>query len=136
MVIWTNGSIHPKQAIHEAAKSLIDLFSPFKETRLLNSFLRKTRKISYKIPPSSYFPLLESNLFSIEEKISGKKDYPALLQEVKNRKTEFYTATGSGDITIKISPPPQTNARSLLSHISVSPIKVPSFLLTKKLKRE
>nr|AIT94606.1 alpha subunit of RNA polymerase [Chlorosarcina brevispinosa] len=134
--IWTNGSIHPRQAIHEGAKSLIDLFSPFKETRLLNSFLRKTRKISYKIPPSSSFPLLESNLFSIEEKTSGKKDYPALLQEVKNRKTEFYTSTGSGDITIKLSPPPQTNARSLLSHISVSPIKVPSFLLTKKLKRE
>ena len=35
--IWTNGSIHPRQAIHEAAKSLICLFFPFQETRLLKS---------------------------------------------------------------------------------------------------
>lgn len=39
--IWTNGSIHPRQAIHEAAKILVKLFSPFQETRVLKSLLYK-----------------------------------------------------------------------------------------------
>jgi DNA-directed RNA polymerase alpha subunit len=33
--IWTNGSIHPRQAIHEATKQLINLFSPFLQTNLV-----------------------------------------------------------------------------------------------------
>lgn len=39
--IWTNGSIHPRQAIHEAAKILVKLFSPFQETRVFKSLLYK-----------------------------------------------------------------------------------------------
>lgn len=39
--IWTNGSIHPRQAIHEATKLLVKLFSPFQETRVLKSFFYK-----------------------------------------------------------------------------------------------
>lgn len=31
--VWTNGSIHPRQAIHEATKALIKLILPFQETR-------------------------------------------------------------------------------------------------------
>jgi DNA-directed RNA polymerase alpha subunit len=31
--VWTNGSIHPRQAIHEAAKALIKLILPFQETK-------------------------------------------------------------------------------------------------------
>jgi DNA-directed RNA polymerase alpha subunit len=31
--IWTNGSLHPRQAIHKAAKSLIQLFLPLQQMR-------------------------------------------------------------------------------------------------------
>ena len=31
--IWTNGSIHPRRAIHKAAKALIQLFLPFQQIR-------------------------------------------------------------------------------------------------------
>jgi DNA-directed RNA polymerase subunit alpha len=43
--IWTNGSIHPRQAIHEASKILVKLFSPFQETRALKSLLFKPLQI-------------------------------------------------------------------------------------------
>lgn len=43
--IWTNGSIHPRQAIHEAAKILVRLFSPFQETRTLKSLFFKPLQI-------------------------------------------------------------------------------------------
>lgn len=44
--IWTNGSIHPRQAIHEAAKILVKLFSPFQETRALKPVIFKPLQIS------------------------------------------------------------------------------------------
>jgi len=44
--IWTNGSIHPRQAIHEAAKILVRLFSPFQETRTLKTFFFKPLQIN------------------------------------------------------------------------------------------
>lgn len=31
--IWTNGSLHPRQAIHKASKSLIEIFLPFQQMR-------------------------------------------------------------------------------------------------------
>jgi len=34
--IWTNGSIHPRKAIHQAALAAIELIAPFKESQLLN----------------------------------------------------------------------------------------------------
>nr|YP_009104946.1 alpha subunit of RNA polymerase [Watanabea reniformis]AIT93603.1 alpha subunit of RNA polymerase [Watanabea reniformis] len=45
--VWTNGSIHPRQAIHEAALYLIDLFSIFRKMSHLDShssFLPNSRK--------------------------------------------------------------------------------------------
>jgi DNA-directed RNA polymerase subunit alpha len=44
--VWTNGSIHPRQAVHEAAKILVQLFSPFQETRAVPSILFKPLQIS------------------------------------------------------------------------------------------
>lgn len=43
--IWTNGSIHPRQAIHEASKILVRLFSPFQETRTLKALFFKPLQI-------------------------------------------------------------------------------------------
>lgn len=42
--IWTNGSIHPRQAIHDAAKILMNLFSPFQESRSFKSIFLNSRK--------------------------------------------------------------------------------------------
>lgn len=44
--IWTNGSLHPRQAIHEASKILVRLFSPFQETRTFKSLFFKPLQIS------------------------------------------------------------------------------------------
>lgn len=44
--IWTNGSIHPRQAIHEASKILVRLFSPFQETRTLKALFFKPLQIN------------------------------------------------------------------------------------------
>lgn len=38
--VWTNGSIHPRQAIHEAALSLLDTFSSFRTLFQYNSLCR------------------------------------------------------------------------------------------------
>lgn len=43
--VWTNGSIHPRQAIHDAVKTLIELFTPFQETRLLKSIFFNSRQV-------------------------------------------------------------------------------------------
>lgn len=37
--IWTNGSIHPRKAIHEAASAIIRIFLPFQEANSFQSFL-------------------------------------------------------------------------------------------------
>jgi DNA-directed RNA polymerase subunit alpha len=47
--IWTNGSIHPRQAIHDAAKVLVHIFAPFQETNVLKSVFLKTSNGSNKI---------------------------------------------------------------------------------------
>lgn len=43
--VWTNGSIHPRQAIHDAVKVLLELFTPFQETRLLKSVFFNSRRV-------------------------------------------------------------------------------------------
>lgn len=45
--IWTNGSIHPRQAIHEGSKILVKLFFPFQETKMFKSFLYKSFQNDY-----------------------------------------------------------------------------------------
>ena len=47
--VWTNGSIHPRQAIHEAAKSLIQLFFPFQEPSFLKSLFFTSNRLPKKI---------------------------------------------------------------------------------------
>nr|YP_009105433.1 alpha subunit of RNA polymerase [Parietochloris pseudoalveolaris]AIT94060.1 alpha subunit of RNA polymerase [Parietochloris pseudoalveolaris] len=46
--IWTNGSIHPRQAIHDSAKALIRLFYPFQEKRYLKNKFLNSRKVFQK----------------------------------------------------------------------------------------
>ncbi len=36
--IWTNGSIHPRTALHKAAQTLIQFFYPFQETKFMQTF--------------------------------------------------------------------------------------------------
>nr|ACQ90797.1 alpha subunit of RNA polymerase [Neglectella solitaria] len=43
--IWTNGSLHPRQAINEAAKRIVNIFSPFQETRFYKPGRLKSSKL-------------------------------------------------------------------------------------------
>ena len=51
--IWTNGSIHPKQAIHDAAKALIQLIAPFQETKIFKSVFLNSPKVLQRALSSS-----------------------------------------------------------------------------------
>jgi len=73
--IWTNGSIHPKQAINEAAKALIQLIAPFQETRIFKSVFLNSPKVLQKSLSASktkkdlkvmVHPLLNRNIASLD----------------------------------------------------------------------
>ena len=51
--IWTNGSIHPKQAINEAAKALIQLIAPFQEAKIFKSVFINSPKVLQRSLSSS-----------------------------------------------------------------------------------
>ena len=51
--IWTNGSIHPKQAINEAAKALIQLIAPFQEVYFFKSVFINSPKVLQRSLSSS-----------------------------------------------------------------------------------
>nr|YP_009752190.1 RNA polymerase subunit alpha [Linnaeosicyos amara]QIT05600.1 RNA polymerase subunit alpha [Linnaeosicyos amara] len=56
--IWTNGSLTPKEALHEASRNLIDLFIPFLHAEEENFYL-KTNKQKVTLP-----------LFTFHEKLA------------------------------------------------------------------
>ena len=60
--VWTNGSIHPRQAIHEAALYLIDLFSVFRKMSHLDSHFSS-------VEGSKREPLIEGK----QQKLSSSK---------------------------------------------------------------
>ena len=73
--IWTNGSIHPKQAINEAAKALIQLIAPFQESRIFKSVFLNSPKVLQKSLSSSKtkknlkvmpHPLLNRNIAALD----------------------------------------------------------------------
>nr|YP_009725396.1 alpha subunit of RNA polymerase [Trebouxia lynnae]QHO63902.1 alpha subunit of RNA polymerase [Trebouxia lynnae] len=73
--IWTNGSIHPKQAINDAAKALIQLIAPFQETKNFKSVFLNSPKVLQRALSSSKtkknlklmpHPLLNRNLASLD----------------------------------------------------------------------
>lgn len=62
--IWTNGSIHPKQAIHNAATLLVQLFSSFQEkTNLKSPFINK-KKIVFNLKKNTSLNLITKKKFS------------------------------------------------------------------------
>lgn len=93
--IWTNGSLTPKEALHEASRNLIDLFIPFFHTEEENFHLddnqhkvtlplftfhdkltklrKKKKKIAFKsifidqleLPPRIYNCLKRSNIYTL-----------------------------------------------------------------------
>nr|YP_010464179.1 RNA polymerase alpha subunit [Valerianella locusta]UUL71531.1 RNA polymerase alpha subunit [Valerianella locusta] len=48
--IWTNGSLTPKEALHEASRNLIDLFLPFLHTEEENFYFEDNRHIAPLTP--------------------------------------------------------------------------------------
>ena len=72
--IWTNGSIHPRHAIHKAAQKLIDVFVPFQKTYSY----KKT-----KFPVNSSFNVLpdETKVKKIEKTISPLDENKLLFKD-------------------------------------------------------
>nr|YP_010875718.1 RNA polymerase alpha subunit [Primula szechuanica]WHE15909.1 RNA polymerase alpha subunit [Primula szechuanica] len=101
--IWTNGSLTPKEALHEASRNLIDLFIPFfhieeenlnlddnkhKVTLPLFTFhdklvkLKKKKKIALKyifidqlkLPPRIYNCLKRSNIYTLLDLLNNTQE--------------------------------------------------------------
>lgn len=70
--IWTNGSIHPKQAIHDAAKALIQLIAPFQEAKNFKSVFMSSRKILRKALSSSESLLKKKSKSIINPRLKRK----------------------------------------------------------------
>ena len=70
--IWTNGSIHPKQAINEAAKALIQLITPFQETKNFKSVFVNSPKVLQRSLSSSNIETSPSNVTTIETSHTDK----------------------------------------------------------------
>ena len=85
--IWTNGSIHPRKAIHEAASAIIRIFLPFQEANSFQSFLLnsdlKTQQSSQD-RPLAVAGRATGELYSNRKKVkfAAKKDNLAIK---KNR---------------------------------------------------
>ncbi|KAK9180501.1 hypothetical protein WN944_026665 [Citrus x changshan-huyou] len=79
--IWTNGSLTPKEALHEASRSLIDLFIPFLQAEDENLPLENNQ---YKVlkplkeHPTAYWVLYE--VFEIRERNTIRVRFPKELQ--------------------------------------------------------
>jgi DNA-directed RNA polymerase subunit alpha len=101
--IWTNGSLTPKEALHEASRNLIDLFIPFLHTEEENlhladnqhtvplppftfheklTKLRKKKKIALKsifidqseLPPRIYNCLIRSNIYTLLDLLNNSQE--------------------------------------------------------------
>ena len=70
--IWTNGSIHPKQAIHDAAKALIQLIAPFQEAKNFKSVFMSSRKVLRKALSSSESLLKKKSKLIINPRLKRK----------------------------------------------------------------
>jgi len=55
--IWTNGSLTPKEALHEASRNLIDLLIPFLHTKEENFNLEDNQHI-VPLPPFTFYDKL------------------------------------------------------------------------------
>lgn len=103
--IWTNGSIHPRQAIKEAAKKLVHLFYPFQETRFFNPVFSKishhyfSKKENLKkftsldianldLSLRSYTCLKRANIHTIENLLQYSSDELLLLKNFGKRSLE------------------------------------------------
>ena len=90
--VWTNGSIHPRHAIHEAAKQLINLFSPFLQTHLVPS------KVALKAEE------FKTNLVSGGGKVSSNETNEQNLSQTSDSSTfketerQFMSSQESGEL--------------------------------------
>ncbi|TYJ49623.1 hypothetical protein E1A91_A01G147000v1 [Gossypium mustelinum] len=86
--IWTNGSLTPKEAFHEASRNLIDLFIPFLHTEEENLHLENNqhdkKEIALKyifidqseLPPRIYNCLKKSNIHTLLDLLkNSRKDH-------------------------------------------------------------
>nr|YP_009699672.1 RpoA [Grubbia tomentosa]QEJ87581.1 RpoA [Grubbia tomentosa]QEJ87751.1 RpoA [Grubbia tomentosa] len=99
--IWTNGSLTPKEALHEASRNLIDLFMPFLHTEeenlhlednqhkvtlppftLRDKLAKLKKKIAFKyifidqseLPPRIYNCLKRSNIYTLLDLLNNSQE--------------------------------------------------------------
>uniref|UniRef100_A0A8S0WM88 DNA-directed RNA polymerase subunit alpha n=1 Tax=Spirodela intermedia TaxID=51605 RepID=A0A8S0WM88_SPIIN len=80
--IWTNGSLTPKEALHEASRNLIDLFIPFLHAEEKDINLEENKKIALKcifidqleLPSRTYNCLKRSNIHTLSDLLSNSQE--------------------------------------------------------------
>ncbi len=96
--IWTNGSLHPREAMYQAFKHLIKLFSKLKKIKILNQIFKSDRNyinLIRKIKNENFdlFPLNE-NIFLGKYaviKTRGSINQQGFLKENKNKRKDDLT---------------------------------------------
>ena len=58
--VWTNGSVHPRQAVHDATLSLLDIFSTFRSLYQINQYSSPLLKVPEYA--KNYLPLTSVNV--------------------------------------------------------------------------
>ncbi|KAI3846602.1 hypothetical protein MKX03_036948 [Papaver bracteatum] len=79
--IWTNGSLTPKEALHEASRNLIDLFIPFLHNKL-DKLSKSKKDITLKcifidqleLSPRIYNCLKRSNIYTLLDLLNKSKE--------------------------------------------------------------
>ena len=88
--VWTNGSIHPRQAVTEAGKSLLNLFLPFAKRSSFN-FLPKER----------VFQKVQKSRFKTESTLNEKENRLPVQIEGQRLKSLLNLDVGNLDLSIR-----------------------------------
>ena len=71
--VWTDGSIHPRQAIYKAANTLIELISPLQSPKPLKSLIIPAKTVCYPLAALQRRLLSsDKSTFLVERKIRGR----------------------------------------------------------------
>nr|YP_010448234.1 RNA polymerase alpha subunit [Symbiochloris sp. SG-2018]UTQ75715.1 RNA polymerase alpha subunit [Symbiochloris sp. SG-2018] len=87
--IWTNGSLHPRMALHQAAQKLVQLFSAFQE----NHFLEILSTHSFQI---------SQNLLTKVKNSDVKSSNAGIFKSLQNNELKKYWALDIGNLNLSL----------------------------------
>ena len=97
--IWTNGSIHPRQALSYALKELVSIFLKLEKAKILNSFAFKSLLNNHSLINSIYFENL--NYSEVLKKLNYKSN--SLLNNLSSHKLNKMESKDIKNIKKKIT---------------------------------